>query len=982
MSTAPAPSTRVRRLRVFAGVVVGAVALYGVLGGLVLPHFARKAAVEKLGERLGRVVVIDDLSVNPYTLAATVKGFRVLEPDGKTVFASFERLDLDGSIISVRHLSPVFDQVTLDGLKVNLVRQSDSRYNVTDIIGSLANAPATAPIRFSLNNIRVTNARVDFDDRPKGAKHQATDIELAIPFISNLPTHLKDYVRPSFASKINGTGVTLTGETQPFENSLRTHVSIDLDALDVSRYVEYAPAPLPVKVDSGKLDARLSVRFTQTAGKEPSVDVAGTLALRDLRLSSPGEGALANIGRIEADIASFDPLGGLLHASALRVADVRANQDQWRIASTEAKDIRADLRKKDVRIDTLATKDGTFALKRRGDGSIEIPMRAGSMAEPSSPPWTVTVAKATLDGYATTLADASVKPATTHKLSITHLVASDLSTAKGAKSALTAKLGIGKGGSLDLDSTFSLDPPALDARIDARRIDLVPMRPYAEHFATVALKSGNASAKGHLVVKGEGNALRIAYTGAAEIAAFATLDTVNKEDLLNWDSVRTTGIGFQWSRSDPLQLNVAEIRVNKAYSRLVVLPDGKINLQQLKAATQGDPNAPAPPPQPEKAQARDIRIDRITFADSRLNFTDNFIKPNYTAEVGELNGTVTNLSSDPATRGEVDLKGRFDKESPVVIAGTVNPLSGNLFVDIAAQGKDIELPLLSAYSQRYAGYGITKGKLTLDVKYHVEDGKMEGRNKIFIEQLTFGERVEGPDATKLPVLFAVNLLKNSKGEISLELPVSGSLDDPKFDIGGLISQVVVNLFKKAVTSPFSLLAAAFGGNAGAEAKNGAANGGGEDLAYVDFEPGRAEIGPGGQKKLDTLSKALLDRPAIKLEMAGYADTAKDLPALKRAALQRKVEAANGNLKAVFDAEKIPRPASKDEKPRELSTAEMEALLIDKIVVGDQELNALALDRSNQVKRYLVGKGQLPEERVAVAPAPEKLAASRVAFKLQ
>ena len=869
MSTAPARTTRARRWGVIAGIVVGVVALYGVLGGLVLPYFGRTFAAEKFGERWGRTVVIDDLSVNPYTLAATVKGVRIFEADGKTRLR-FLRSDGPGwQHPSVRHLAPV--------LRPGHARRPQGHSHSRDRYALQRDGHARShrvggsrPVEFSLNNIRVRNGRLDFEDRPKAAKHQVTDMEIAIPFVSNLPIHLKEFVRPSFAAKFNGAGLMLTGESLPFEDSLRTLVSIDLAALEVNRYAEYAP--LPVKIDSGKLDARLSLRFTQTTGKQPSIDITGKLALRDLQVSSPGEGPLANAGRIDVDIASLDPLGGALHATSLRITDLRAHQDAWRIPATEAKDIRVDLGKKDVRIASVATSGGAFAMKRRADGSIELPARAAPSTEPTAPTWTVALGKATIDGYSATLADASVKPATTHRISITHLEAGGLGTAKGTKSTLTAKLGVGKDASVDVDSTFSLDPLALDARIDARRIDLVPIRPYAEHFKTVALKSGNASAKGRLVVKGEGNAMRISYSGAAELANVASLDTVNKEDLLNWDSVRANGIGFQWSRNDPLRLDIADIAVNKAYSRLVVLPDGKINLQQLRAATPGDPGAPAPPPQPEKAQARDIKIERITFADSRLDFTDLFIRPNYKADVGALSGTVTNLSSDPATRAEVDLKGSYDKTAPVVIAGTVNPLSGNLFVDIAAKGKDIELPTLTAYSQRYAGYGITKGKLTLDVKYHVEDGKMEGRNKIFIEQLTFGERVEGPDATKLPVLFAVNLLKNAKGEIDLELPVSGSLEDPQFKIGALITQVVVNLLKKAVTAPFSLLAAAFGGKSNGDAKDG-----GEDLAYVDFEPGHAEIGPAGQKKLDQLSKALLDRPAIRIEMAGHTDAREGSP---------------------------------------------------------------------------------------------------------
>src|SRR5260221_7842373 len=232
--------------------------------------------------------------------------------------------------------------------------------------------------------------------------------------------------------------------------------------------------------------------------------------------------------------------------------------------------------------------------------------------------------------------------------------------------------------------------------------------------------------------------MRISYTGSAEVARIATVETTGREDLVNWDSVRMTGVGFRWSHDDPLELAVRDVAVRKAYARVVVTPEGKITLTQLNFATRDGPAAGAPAAGAAgttEAKPRNVRIDRIAFADSRLDFTDHFIKPNYSADVGALHGTVTNLSSDPASRGVVDLQGSYDEASPVTIAGTVNPLSGDLFLDIAAKGKDIELPKLTAYSQRYAGYGITQGKLTLDVKYHVEGGKLQGRNNIRLDQL-------------------------------------------------------------------------------------------------------------------------------------------------------------------------------------------------------------------------------------------------------
>ena len=1001
------PAAIVRRWRVVVLSLMAAVALYGVIFGLVLPPFARKAIAEDLGGRWGRVVVIDDLAINPYTLGLTMKGFRILEPDGRATFASFDRLDVDGSIASIRHLAPVADSVTLSGLKVNLVRDGDSHYNVTDIVERLAAAPKARLVKnaeYSLANIRFTGGRLDFDDRPKGKKHQVTGIEIAIPFVSNLPTHLKEFVQPKFSAEINGAPLRFTGETLPFENSLRTHLAIDLDSLEVPRYVEYSPAALPVKIDAGKLDAHLSVRFAQAAGNVPSIDVTGKLALRDVRLSTPGEAALAGFARIDLDLASLDPLAGMAHVNSLRVTQASANRDRWTVAATEAKDIRIDSAKRSVRVESLSTRDGALALTRLRDGSIEVPMRpahAEATAADSPAPWILTLGHLSLSSYKFVLADESVKPAATHRVAIAQLDAAGLTTEGGGKGTMSAKLEIGKAGSADLESTFSVEPLSLNARIDARRIDLVAFRPYVEQFATVALKSADASAKGTLTMAGKGNAMRIAYSGSANIAKVASVDTASREDLVNWDSVSFTGVDFAWTRSDPLHIAVSEIAVKKAYARVVITPEGKINLQQLKAATDDGPGTPAPAAEPPKP--RDIRIDRIAFTDSRLNFTDHFIRPNYTADVGELHGSVTNLSSDPASRGVVDLQGSYDQASPVAITGTINPLSGDLFLDVAANARDIALPRLTAYSERYAGYGITQGKLTLDVKYHVENGKLEGRNKIVLDQLVFGEKVASPDATTLPVLFAVNLLKDSKGVIDITLPISGSLEDPQFALGDLITQVIVGLLKKALTSPFSLLAAIGGGGSAVS---------GEDLSFVDFQPGREDIGPESEKRLDTLAKALLDRPAITIELTARVDEVKDLQALKQAELMRMVKeakrsalAAGGKaaptgditleadeyplyLRFVFNREKVAGKdgASKD-PPNEPSVAQMEALLLERIEIGPNDLGALALRRSEIVKDHLVSKRHLPAERVLLASAPgsapaEKSHLSRVDFALK
>ena len=984
-----------RRALVFLGATF---LVYGVVVGLVAPPIAKRVVASQLGELLGRQVEIDGLTINPFTLFATAKGVRILEADKKTSFVSFDQLDMDASITSLTRMAPVFDEMTVGGLKVRLVRDGESHYNVSDILARLAGKRTErgGRARFSFSNIHVQDARIDFDDRPVGAKHEVSNIYLAIPFISTLPRYAKDLVQPRLDAVVNGAPLHLKGETLPFEDSLRTHVALQLESLDLPRYVGYSPTPLPVKLDTGKVDGRIEVRFTQSSAKDPAIDVSGWLALNGLAVSGP-DGGIGSAGRVEAQVASFDPLGGKGEISAVRASDVKVGEPV-QVASLEALGIHLDLHAKDVRVDSVAAKGGVAGLKRRADGSIEMPVRlaeSSAPAEPAQPaepakpasPWRLVVAKATVDDYRVTVADASVKPAAQHRVSIEHVEARDLSTEKGAKAGVLARLGIDKGGSVDVDATIVVEPLAVDAKVDAKRIDLVPLRPYVQYFQTVKVKSALASAKGQVQLRGSGQGMKVSYAGSLELAKVASLDTVSNEDLLNWDSVRAGGIAFSWGQADPVTVAVGDIAVNKLYARVVVTPEGKINLQQLKLATNADP-APAPQA-PEELKPRNVKIDRVAFVDSRLNFTDHFIKPNYSADVGELNGTVTGLSSEPAARAVVDLKGSYDKSAPVVIAGTINPLSGDLFLDIGAKGKDIELPALSAYSMRYAGYPIKTGRLTLDVKYHVENGKLDGRNKILLDQLVFGDKVEGPEVTKLPVLFAVNLLKDSNGRIDLELPIKGSLEDPQFDLGALIGQVISSLLSKAITAPFQLLAAALGGDGGS-----GKGGGSEDLAYVAFEPGSGEASEAERAKLERITKAMLDRPAVRIEMSPHVDPQKDMAALKRAALRAKLGEGDYPtlVKAAYEKEfgneKSAKAgdAGKDEKAATPVTLEqMEARLTEKLGVGEDELRALAVRRGEWVKGYLTAQGRLPAERVLVAAADAGQAGthvSRVEFTLK
>ena len=75
---------------------------------------------------------------------------------------------------------------------------------------------------------------------------------------------------------------------------------------------------------------------------------------------------------------------------------------------------------------------------------------------------------------------------------------------------------------------------------------------------------------------------------------------------------------------------------------------------------------------------------------------------------------------------------------------------------------------------KFAGYRIAKGKLNLTLAYHIHGRSLKSENLIVLDQFTFGEKVDSPDATHLPVRLAIAVLKDRDGRIVLDIePVAG-----------------------------------------------------------------------------------------------------------------------------------------------------------------------------------------------------------------
>ncbi|QDJ35486.1 hypothetical protein CBR67_01830 [Bordetella hinzii] len=582
--------------------------------------------------------------------------------------------------------------------------------------------------------------------------------------------------------------------------------------------------------------------------------------------------------------------------------------------------------------------------------------------------------------------DEGIKPAVDISLGQLDVGADQLSLGATPSNFTLKAADIQGKGQLAMQGVFTSSPVTLKSQVDLSSLDLAPFAPYVASSLNATVRAVTVGARGQAeFAMGQGSTpMTASWRGAAEVSDFDLQDRVNKADFLNWGKLALSNMQVAL-RGTQFSANLGDIVLDDFYGRVLLNAEGRLNIMDLVAEpgqaggsiTQDTQTRARPAPAKAASAMPDISLNSVTLTRGKMNFTDRFVKPNYTAELSAIEGSVSAVSSRNPQPARVKVGGRVYTTAPFSISGTVQPFAQYLALDIKASAKGVDLPRFTTYSAKYVGYPIKRGKLSLDVEYKIKNRELQASNRVVLNQLTLGDKTDSKDALQLPVLLAVALLKDSKGNIDINLPISGSLDDPQFSVGGIIVRVFVNLIVKAVTSPFSLLASVFGG--------------GEELSYIEFAPGSAELSPDSEERLQTLAKALNDRPSLKLDIAGRADPKTDEEGLRQAWVDRQIRLAKARetagrgkkpnpegvtvsaaergkyLEKVYDDTKIEgKPRNFIGIAKSIPADQMEALLRGAATITQDDLRKLADARAQAVFEKLQAEG--PADRIfIVAP---------------
>lgn len=944
------------------GALLAIVASYSLLGFLILPGVGLRIANQQLAQYATVPAHLQRIEFNPFSLELTLWGLQIGEPGKEQV--GFERLYANLSLDSLWTKALHLDAVELDKPRNEVLFAKDGSLNLTQLFKLPASEPKpdeppSDPFPLRIGSIKLSEGYLHFQDlRPSEPIEFLYDsMNLELKNLSTLPDDNADMTL--VANGPNGGRIDWNGTLSLAP--IASEGTLKVTEGRMKSFWPYVRDAVPLVLEDGVVS--LDTHYKLNLAKETELLLDKTsLRIAPFAIKAPDGRQLARLASLDVSETSID-----LARQQVIVGKVRSEKlETW--AALE-QDGQLDWQK------LFASQPAKATPKEKAEPAAAEPSDKEKAAKAPSKPWQVLLKDVQLRNYQVHLADRSQKAPVALDVGPLNLDLQNFDSLNQSPFTLKLDTGVGKQGKLQAAGQVNLAPVTAKLDVSTRDIDLRVAQAYISPYIRLELRSGMLASDLKVDLKST-EPLAFTVGGKAQVSQLHTLDTIKDRDFVKWQQLDLSGLSYVHGDA----LSIDKVSLLQPYARFIINEDRTTNVDDLLIPQPaGAPGSgQAKPASASNEKPLGIRIGQIDINDGSANFADLTLTPNFATAVQQLNGQIGTIDNRKPAPAKVDVKGKVDRYAPVTIKGALNPFNPLASLDIATSFKRVELTTLTPYSGKFAGFRIRKGRLNLDLHYLITNGQLKAENKVVVEQLQLGEKVDSPDAVDLPIRLAVALLKDTEGKISIELPVSGDLNNPQFSVMPIVWQTLRNLVLRAAQAPFKFIGGLIAG------------GGSEDLGTVKFAPGSSELSGDAQSALDKLAAALKERPELRLEIEGTSAQSSDGPLIAQQRLEREYQAtwykmlqrrgdkvpANASMLVVDDSDKpamlegIYRNRLKQQPPaewKELGREERTIKLRDAVIKSWAEsaalLRTLGQERASSIKDYLVDKGQLEDDRV-------------------
>lgn len=794
------------------------------------PNWVENTLAKEISQRLGIAIRIERVDTDAFEGKLHIFGVAVDDKEGQPLIG-FRELHLDYSWLSL--LSPVWvlESATLVQPTIHLRLPAEGPLTLMQLVPS-SDGPAVETPRWQLKSLAISEGELSYrDERVKPAREFA---------LSNWGLNLDDIGTESAngLAELHGdlpAGASIDWIGDVGLQPLRSKGRLQINKLSLPDTLGWLPEKLPLAVNNG----RISLDLNYDAKLQPDVSVAinnSSATLEDLSLAllkASQKDELASIKTLSAKGVVFAYPSGEWASDKLTL--VGANVSVERDAN------------------------GEFSVIKALAGP---PRKAVTKAEPSAPiDWAGSLKQAEISDVMVTYRDLSTRPNTALTLGPLSLSATPKADSAQDSVAITLNTAINTSAKLSLRGELGMPSaranqapatPYFSGRLSLDDLALKPFEGFISEVLAIRLPSGELSTDGQLQWQTP-SAPSWAWSGDTSVKNLRVLEA-RGQPLLSLNTLQVTGLKAQGT---PLQVGINRLLIDSPKLRVSRQSDGSLNVANLTKTSSSNSSANS-----ESNAKSDVFINTLAVRGGTVAFADNSLAPSVATALSQLSGSISKIDLTGRQNAQIKLRGYLPNAAPIAIEGAVNIVQPTKAFDMTLRAERLALAPYSAYASRYAGYALADGLLWADLKYSIDKGSLSAKNTLRINDFTWGEASGSKEATGLPVRLGTALLKDVKGEIHLDVPLSGNLSDPEFRVWPIVWQTLGNLITRAAAAPFKLL----GGLAG----------GGDDLNQVSFAANSAALSESAKAQVTTLAASLKDKPELQMSLAGHSDATKDM----------------------------------------------------------------------------------------------------------
>jgi Domain of Unknown Function (DUF748) len=962
-----------------------------LVGGLLwaLPEIIRRVALDRIPRLTGRAVTIGDIDLNLFTGRLAIKRFRLADRPGPEPFAEFERFDVRLSPTALLRSHVHILEIALTAPSLRIVRTGPAEFNFSDLFaGTKEPAPEPSPAAsrwtVTVERLAIERGRVQVDDRAVSPASEWVVQPLDVDARGVTTRAGAAQGRLTVRARVNETPVTV--DADPLRLApLRFDARVSVEGFETQRLNPYVYIPMgtPYRPTGGRFSLALTADVDSDAEQLLKATLAGTLALDGEAFAAVG-GAdpFVSASRLAVEIKEADLIARTLTVGsvAMEGLDLKVRRDARGVI-----DLVEMFTPKAARAAVPAAPSGAAGPPPATTGPA--PATPAPPAQPPGQPQPRTlfpvmrelargfhqihVERATLAPSRVLWVDERTTP--TVRLALPNLQArfDGFTWPVRGPATLALSTGMPGGGRLELKGPMTVSPFDTELAVTLRD---APVAPYQGYIPIRARLSGRFSgdSKNRIAVrngvfvaqsKGDswGRDVEIREPGAARPA-------------IRVEHMEVRGIDFDWPRRAPL-VSAGFRRPRVEIERAA---DGSFNLRRLftPRETEKAPSPPEPAPKPRAASAdaqpksllETMRLEfgKVRIEDGAIRFLDRTTQPAFSQDLSRLELTLADYGNRPDRRAKLALQSVVGGDAGLDIRGELGPLGAPAAVDLVGELRSFKLPSVDPYAVAATGWLIKQGELQYKFRVKLDGNQLSAENDLVVGQLQVAPASASDEVKRrigLPLGLIVALIKDQKGDIRVNVPVTGAVNDPKFALGDAIWTAIKNVLTNVVTAPFKAIGRLF--SRGGETEKVKE----PKVDPVTFVAGSSVLSPTMEDHLLRVADVLRRAPFVNLALTSVPSPA-DVDALKNDAMtarlqefQKERDVADPAVAlAAFYKERLP------DVPLPGTVEEQLALLRTREPTPDAMLIDLGRRRGEATRERLITGEGIPVARLAAGDA--------------